>query len=168
MRSVTFALFVGIAFLSAGVLGLAPAALMAPPADAPPVNINVMHGYVLGLFPVNVVHSVAHLAIGAWGIAAWRDVANPQTFARVLCIGYGLLAVLGLIPATNTLFGLMPIHGYDVWLHGATAAAAVYFGWHAEVERRHKEQVDRRVRNVPVEVERRIKDDRRHQIGIGD
>ena len=166
MRSVTFAMFVGIAFLSAGVLGLAPAALMAPPAGAPPLQVNVLHGYVLGLFPVNVVHSVAHLAIGAWGLAAWRDLANPQTFARAIAIGYGLLAVLGLIPATSTLFGLMPIHGNDVYLHGAVGAIAVYFGWHAEVERRAR--VERREQTVPVEVERRIKDDRRHQIGIGD
>jgi hypothetical protein len=38
---------------------------------------------------------------------------------------------MGLIPALNTLFGLAPIHGHDVWLHGGTAIIAAYFGWFA-------------------------------------
>lgn len=44
---------------------------------------------------------------------------------------YGALAVMGLIPGLDTLFGLVPIFGHDVWLHAVTAAAAVYFGWFA-------------------------------------
>jgi hypothetical protein len=37
--------------------------------------------------------------------------------------------VLGLIPATSTTFGYIPIWGNDVWLHGAVAAVAAYFGF---------------------------------------
>jgi hypothetical protein len=40
-----------------------------------------------------------------------------------------LLAILGLIPATNTMFGLVPIYGNDVWLHAGTALIAAYFGF---------------------------------------
>jgi hypothetical protein len=42
---------------------------------------------------------------------------------------YGLLAILGLIPGTNTLFGLVPIYGHDVWLHALSALIAAYFGF---------------------------------------
>ena len=35
----------------------------------------------------------------------------------------------GLIPGLNTMFGLMPIHGNDVWLHALIAIAAAYFGF---------------------------------------
>jgi hypothetical protein len=42
---------------------------------------------------------------------------------------YAVLAVLGLIPATNTLFGLAPIHSADVWLHGALALVTGYLGF---------------------------------------
>lgn len=42
---------------------------------------------------------------------------------------YGLRTVLGLIPATSTAFGLVPIYGNDVWLHAALAAVAAYFGY---------------------------------------
>ena len=38
MRTATFALFFGIAYLSAGLLGMVPAALMPAPAGAPPVT----------------------------------------------------------------------------------------------------------------------------------
>jgi hypothetical protein len=124
MKTSTFALIFGIAYLGAGLLGLVPAALMPPPADAPPTQFTLLYGYLLGLFPVNVLHSAVHLAIGAWGLAAWRGNAEPRVYARALAIFYGGLAVLGLMPGMNTLFGLLPIHGHDVWLHAGTAAVA--------------------------------------------
>jgi hypothetical protein len=37
--------------------------------------------------------------------------------------------VLGLIPATSTTFGLVPIYGNDVWLHAGLAVVAAYFGF---------------------------------------
>jgi hypothetical protein len=37
--------------------------------------------------------------------------------------------VLGLIPATQTTFGLIPIWGNDVWFHALLAAGAAYFGF---------------------------------------
>jgi hypothetical protein len=54
--------------------------------------------------------------------------------------------VLGLVPGLNTVFGLVPIHGHDVWLHAGTALAAAYFGWRKEewVERRVTSRPDRR------------------------
>lgn len=158
MRISTFALFVGLAYISAGVLGLVPAALYPAPADAPPTRFNVLYGYLLGLFPVNVLHSIGHFAIGIWGVVASRRITSPKSFARALAVLYGLLAVLGLIPGVNTLFGLLPIHGHDVWLHAATALLAGYFGWRTEheVERRAHPAPDRREHNVPVEHERRF------------
>jgi hypothetical protein len=124
-----FALIIGIAFLAAGVLGFVPALLSPPPDTAPRVGITAFHGYLLGLFAVNVMHNLVHLAIGAWGIAASRSAAGARTYSKTLAIFYGVLAVMGLVPVLNTMFGLAPIHGHDVWLHAATALAAAYFGW---------------------------------------
>src|SRR5512145_2200070 len=146
MRTGTFALFFGVAYLAAGLLGLIPAALLPPPADAPPTRVSVLYGYLLGLFPVNVLHSAVHLALGAWGFVAWRGKSNPKTFARVLAVLYGALAVIGVIPGLNTLFGILPLHGNDVWLHAATAAVAGYFAWRSEVQpERRTGQPDRRL-----------------------
>src|SRR5438046_10126080 len=129
MRVETFALFSGIAYLAAGLLGLVPAALTPAPADAPPIHVTLFHGYLLGLFPVNILHSAVHFAIGVWGIVAERGMTSPKVYARSLAILYGALAVMGGIPGLDTLFGLLPIHGHDIWLHAGTAALAAYFGW---------------------------------------
>jgi hypothetical protein len=129
MTARNFALVIGIAYLAAGVLGFIPALLSAPPADAPNVGINAFYGYLLGLFPVNLMHNLVHLAIGAWGLAAARSASGSRTYAKSLAIIFGILAVMGLIPALNTVFGLVPIHGHDIWLHAGTAILAAYFGW---------------------------------------
>lgn len=159
-------MFIGIAYLSAGLLGLVPAALTPAPPEAPKTTLTVLYGHLLGLFPVNVVHSVVHLVIGAAGVAAWQldhvwhRITSPKMYARGLSVLYGALAVLGVIPAMNTLFGLVPLHGHDVWLHAGTAAIAGYFGWRTEnwVERRRigEDTDDRRKVAVPVEHERRL------------
>lgn len=163
MRTATFALFAGIAYLSAGVLGLVPEALTPPPADAPVTHMTALYGYLLGLFPVNALHSAVHVAIGIWGLVAWQAdhighrVRSPRVYARALAVFYGVLALCGLFPGLNTLFGVLPIHGHDVWLHGGTALIAAYFGWRplVEVERRRLETLDRREHAEPVPHERR-------------
>ena len=169
MKTSTFALLVGIAFLAAGVLGLVPAMLVSPPADAPPTTFTTLYGYLLGLFPVNIIHTAVHLAIGAWGIAAWREIANPALFARSLALLYGTLALLGMIPLFNTMLGWIPIHGHDVWLHGITATLAAYFGWRSEVPHaeRRTGRLDRRHGLQPAMQERRVGfSDRRLSPGI--
>ena len=57
-------------------------------------------------------------------------------YARGWAIVYGVLAVMGLIPALHTTFGLIPIFGHDAWLHALTAVVAAYVGWFAPVETR--------------------------------
>ena len=168
MRTATFALFIGVAYLSIGLLGLIPAALVPPPAGAPPTRFDVMYGYLLGLFPVNVLHSVVHLVIGAWGILCWHGITNPKLFARALAIFYGALALIGLIPGVDTLFGMLPVYGNTIWLHAVTAVVAVYFGWRSEilVEHRASTRVDRRQQEMLVAHERRLgRSDRRLPFG---
>ena len=170
MKTATFALIFGIAYLGAGLLGLVPAALMPPPPDAPPTSFDLLYGYLLGLFPVNILHSAVHIAIGAWGLAAWRGSANPHVYARSLAIFYGALAVMGLIPGMSTMFGLLPLHGHDVWLHAGTALVAAYFGWRsaaAMASERRGRMPDRRQRMLPVARERRFGLSDRREMAYG-
>ena len=95
----------------------------------PAVAIDSFYGRALGLFPVNILHNLVHLAIGVWGILGSRSLSGARFFGKGLAVLYGLLAILGLIPATNTMFGLVPIYGHDVWLHAGTALIADYFGF---------------------------------------
>ena len=125
-----FAIAAGIVYALVGLLGFVPGLNAERPPEAPDLAIESFYGYLLGLFPVNLLHNLVHLAIGAWGIVAYsRGIPGARAFARGLAIVYGVLTILGLIPGLNTLFGLVPLHGHDVWLHAVTAAAAAYFGW---------------------------------------
>lgn len=159
MTTRTFALIFGIAYLGAGLLGLMPGLLTPMPADAPPTRFDVMQGELLGLFPVNMLHTAVHLAIGAWGLMAFMGWTGPRAYARSLAVIYGVLGVMGLVPGLNTLFGLTPLYGHDVWLHLGTAAAAAYFGFAASEtsgERRSVVAGDRRkASRAPIANERR-------------
>lgn len=127
MNTSTAAMLFGVVFLLAGLSGFFPAPI---PPDAPPLVINMNHGLALGLFPVNILHNIVHLLFGVLGIAASRGAGmSARGYFQVVAAAYLLLVILGLIPATQTTFGLVPIWGNDVWLHGLLAAAAAYFGF---------------------------------------
>lgn len=126
MSARAFATVLGVAFLLAGIAGFVPSP---PPLTAPPLTVEHGHGLALGLFPVNILHNVVHLLFGVLGLMAGRSAGAARGYAKFVAVAYALLTVLGLIPATQTAFGLIPIYGNDVWLHGAIAAAAAYFGF---------------------------------------
>lgn len=156
MTARSFALVFGILYLGAGLLGLMPGMLAPPPDNAPPLAFDVMHGTVLGLFPVNMLHTAVHLALGAWGLWAFMGNANPRFYARALAVLFAVLGVMGLVPGLNTVFGLMPLHGHDVWLHLGTAALGAYFGWRHEGGERRTPAGDRRkASRAPIADERR-------------
>ena len=170
MKTSSFALILGLAYFAAGLLGLIPAMLVPPPADAPPTTFAVLYGYLIGLFPVNIVHTLINLAIGVWGIAAWSGRASSVAYARGVAVLFGVLAVMGLLPLTNTVFGMIPIHSNDVWLHGVSAVIAGYFGWREPVPAAERRRVrhDRRQHIQPVARERRygLADRREHWGGM--
>jgi hypothetical protein len=91
------------------------------------------HGYglALGMLPVNTLHNVVHLLFGVLGLAAFAGMFSTRGYAQLVAVAYLLLAVLGLLPATSTTFGLIPIYGADVALHGLIGLAAAYFGFMA-------------------------------------
>lgn len=126
-----FALILGIAFLAVGIAAFIPG-LVTHPTDSHLAVEGPGHGYLLGLFHVNILHNIIHLLFGVGGVAAYFGGAPAsKLYARIVAISYALLAVIGLCPdpRINTLFGLVPIHGHDVWLHALIAAVAACFGW---------------------------------------
>lgn len=129
MNSRTFALIWGILFLGLVVTGVVPGLLQPPAAGDPDLAVDAMHGRALGLFPVNILHNGVHLVFGLWGLAASRSFDGARSYARIVAIVYGLFIVMGLIPGLNTTFGLVPLHGNDVWLHVLIAVPAAYFGF---------------------------------------
>ncbi|RPJ47457.1 MAG: DUF4383 domain-containing protein [Chloroflexi bacterium] len=120
-----FALIFGIVYTLIGLMGLIPGLLTGPTT---PLAVDILHGNLLGIFPVNIIHTLVHLIFGIWGILAYRSFDSARVFSRTAGVTFILLAIFGLIPGLNTLFGLAPLHGSDVWLHLVSGVVALYFG----------------------------------------
>jgi hypothetical protein len=128
MRTLTqkAAMVFGVVFLLVGLLGLFIPGGMGMEAN------NAQAPKLLGLFPVNLLHNIVHLAFGAWGLAASRSYTASRGYHRTGAIIYLVLVVLAFVDPTT--FGLVPIGGNDIWLHAVLALGLGYFGFlHREV-----------------------------------
>lgn len=113
----------GVVFLIIGLAGMfvpGGTSMRSEMEDAP---------LLLGLFPVNLAHNLVHLLFGAWGLVASRRFGAAVTYARIAGIAYLGLAVLGFF--MPELPGLMPIGGYDIWLHLALGIVLSVVGFTA-------------------------------------
>lgn len=127
MSTRTFAMIFGIVFLAVGIAGFIPQLVQPLHAGHPQVMGN--GGQLLGLFPINELHNIVHLLFGVWGLAASRSLGGSVAYARGVAIIYAVLTIAGFVPSLNTLFGLVPLYGNDLWLHAALALVGAYFGW---------------------------------------
>ena len=115
----------GAVFIVVGVLGFTVAGgmQMGDPASAPKL---------LGLFPVNLLHNVVHIAIGVWGLAAGRAYSTAVAYCKLVGFVYLALAALGFV--IPDAFGLIPIGGNDIWLHCLLGVVLVAVGFMAKEE----------------------------------
>ena len=119
------ALVFGVAFLVIEALGLAVSGGM---QMGDPTNPAML----LGLFPVNVLHNLVHLAFGLWGVLAARSFSASVAFCKLGGFAYLCLAILGLV--VPTFFGLIPIGGNDVLLHTVLGVFLIWAGFTAKQE----------------------------------
>jgi hypothetical protein len=88
---------------------------------------------LLGLFPVNAVHNVVHMAVGVLGLLAFAGgTGSSRLFARGIGVVYALLAVLGIFVSTGLFLGIVPIGGLDIALHAASAVVLLLVGFAPE------------------------------------
>ena len=127
MSTRNFALVFGIVFLLVGIAGFIPGLTQPLHAEHPAVEYG--GGQLLGLFPVNALHNGVHILFGLWGIAASRSLGGAVTYARGVAIIYAVLTIAGFVPSLNTMGGMVPLYGNDIWLHAVLAIVAAYFGW---------------------------------------
>ena len=127
-----FSLIAGLFFLTLGIMSLVPSLIESARA-VPEVNTSLgtvgTYGYLLGLFPVNTTEAILYLLFGVFGLASALALDSSRLYAGFTAIVFGTLAILGLIPVANTVFGLFPVFGSDVWLHALVAIVATYFGF---------------------------------------
>jgi uncharacterized protein DUF4383 len=152
MNARNLALIFGIVFLGLGVLGMMPG--------------MVVRGALLGVFPTNLALALLHVALGAWGLAAFMVWSRARTYARGAAFIFAALGLMGMVHGLDTLFGLMPLHGNNVWLHLVSAGVAGFVAWKPETgERRGLSGDRRRASRAPMSTERRqsLYDRRRSQ-----
>jgi hypothetical protein len=146
MSSRKFAQVGGVLFLTAGILGFIPLFVSTPhPNAVPGLFADGGYGLLFGLFPVNWIHNLVHLGVGIAGLISAGSVSKAIGFARGLTWFYGILAVMGVITPLSMMFGLAPLHGWDVWLHGGSAALAAYYGYS---KRAHSDEIAEAYRRV--------------------
>jgi Domain of unknown function (DUF4383) len=140
-----FALVVGVFYLTIGVLGFFPSFVsqsVEMPDYVDAIGVQSGFGHLFGLFPINSAHNMLHIFVGGIGILASIALDSARYYSGLLATFYGLLTVVGLIPVANTLFGLIPIYGNNVVLHGITAALGVYFGFIATPNLREQLEIE--------------------------
>ena len=130
MTARTFAALCGALYIALGVAGFVPAFWERPPGGSG-LSVKVFYGSLFGIFFVNIILSMMHLTIGLWAAMSANNKYSSLIFARGGTIVFLLMGIAGLIPVPEiqTLYGTVPLHGNNVWLHLATAAVGVFFSF---------------------------------------
>lgn len=110
----------GVAYVLVGVLGFLGDPVV---TDATHSDMPSAEGDLLGIFPINALHNVVHLVIGAALLYGATGHAQAMLMARVVGGVYAVVGILGFVSPDT--FGLMPIGGPDIWLHLGTAVILI-------------------------------------------
>jgi hypothetical protein len=106
----------GVVFILIGILGFVPA-----------LNPD---GNLLGIFHVNALHNIVHLASGIVAlVAGMYTVRAARMYFQVFGVVYALVAVLGFVYGSSDILGLIASNMADTLLHVVIAVAALYLGF---------------------------------------
>jgi hypothetical protein len=109
----------GVIFILVAVLGfISPGGLV--------MAMDPTTGMVLGVFPVNLLHNIVHLAFGVWGLIGSRTWSGSKSFFSAGGVIYVVLTLVGFLSPMG--FGLVPLGGADIWLHAVLAIAMLGIG----------------------------------------
>ncbi len=137
-----FAWTAGALLLLLGIAGFIPPLT---PAEDDPLRIaaGVGGAQLLGLFPSGLGLGALYVALGAWGLWAGGRLSRSVRFARLAGLIFALLLVLGTIPGADNIFGVAPLYGNNLIVHGLLAVLCFLFGWlyrHPKVEEAAEDQ----------------------------
>jgi Domain of unknown function (DUF4383) len=103
----------GILYVAIGILGFVPGI--------------TSDGLLLGIFAVNTLHNIAHLALGA--VLIWGSMsAAITTVNKAMAVVFGVLVIASFIAP---ILEQLPLNPPDTILHLASAAITAYLGFMA-------------------------------------
>lgn len=114
----------GSVYVLIGILGFIPGITVATANPGPVPG----EGLLLGIFAVNVVHNIAHLALGAILIWGGRSPAKVSTVNKVMAAVF-LVLVVGSVIAP--IVEGVAINPPDTILHFVSALLTAYLGFMA-------------------------------------
>jgi hypothetical protein len=114
-----FALVFGVVYLLVGIVGFAVTGFDGFAAET--------YGEKLIVFPLNPLHNLVHIAIGALWLYGSKDHATAKGVNTFIGVAYILVAILGFAGILNFL-AIEDASSADNFLHIASGALAVYFG----------------------------------------
>jgi len=129
MNATLIARVLGILFIVIAIAGLLPWIAPAAPLDAPALALDTQYRILFGFLPVNALSDVAHLLFGLWGIVAGLRFKAAVIYCRSLTWICLVLVILGVIPITNTVFGAVPVYGWNVAFHVLLVLVAAFGGY---------------------------------------
>ena len=121
----TAALVIGATFLLVGIAGFIPG-ITTHYGDLGFANED--GAKLLGLFGVNVVHNLAHLALGVAGVALARSERTARSYLLGGGAVYLVLFVYGLAIDRSTQWNFAALNTADNWLHFVLAIAMIGLG----------------------------------------
>ena len=114
----TFGMLFGIVFLAVGILGFVPG-----------VTKDEM---LLGIFMVNTMHSIVHIASGVvFLFASMAGAAAASLWFKIFGLIYAVVAVMGFVVGNGMIFNLISNNTNDTWLHVVLAAVMLLIGFAA-------------------------------------
>lgn len=113
-----FARIFGAVYVLVGILGFIPAV---------GGSTSQTGNDLLGIFGINLLHNVVHLAVGAAFLVGSSSDSAARGISIAIGIVYLLVAVLGFM-RLEFMVDLLAINTADNILHIATAVFALYFG----------------------------------------
>ncbi len=131
LQTRNFALIAGLIMLMMGLIAFVPSLNVTE--GLPPIYVNTSYGMFLDVFPLNIFNKLALILFGVAGVSCYfsREHSTHYSivYAKVVFWAMGALAILGIIPQTNTLFGYWPLFGFEIFTHGIFAIAGGYYGY---------------------------------------
>ena len=120
----TVATLFGAIYLIVGILGFIPAL---------GGSTSMADTTLLGVASVNVLHNIVHVVIGLAGLSGGRSESGGISFCKTFGVILLIVGLLGFVQPN--LFGILPLGGYDIWIHLITGAILAFVGFSATAPR---------------------------------
>lgn len=114
-----FALVFAVVYLLVGIVGFAVTGFDGFASET--------YDEKLIVFPLNPLHNLVHIAIGALWLYGSKDHGTAKSVNLIIGVAYLGVAILGLMGVLNFL-AIEDAGSADNYLHLGTGALAVYFG----------------------------------------